>query len=233
MGMKIIMVRLVLDGHEDHHGAVGLGHLFVLLAAPVHLVGLHAHIHGQQRGAHRHQGQQEQADVAPDQAALRAPEVQLGNVGQIDAQELHVHGEQSGPRRLAQGSLHLLQHGGVGDGLQHGDLGIGAGVGHAGDLGHRFDHVRGHVHQIGQGLPDDAVQHHQEDDGDEGPQAPAHGVDLLLLIELLDLQVIALPVLAVLLLQLLHFTGEQVHLDHALLALQVEGEEHQLDDQGE
>lgn len=31
------------------------------------------------------------------------------------------------------------------------------------------------------------------------------------------IQIIALPVLAVLLLQLLHFAGEQIHLDHAAI----------------
>ena len=61
---------------------------------------------------------------------------------------------------------------------------------------------------------------------------PPHGVDLLLLIELLELQIVALPVLAVLLLQLLHLSREHGSLNHALFTLQRDGEEHQFNDNG-
>ena len=83
------------------------------------------------------------------------------------------------------------------------------------------------------GLTDDGVEDHQDNQWDEGPQAAAHGVDLLLGVELLDLLIIALPVLAVLLLQLQHLALEHVHLDHAALALQGQGEQHHLDHQRE
>ena len=47
--------------------------------------------------------------------------------------------------------------------------------------------LHGHTHKIGQGLPDDAIQGDQHKHGNQGPQTAPHGVDVLLLIELLDL----------------------------------------------
>ena len=243
--------------HHDHHGAVGLGHGLILRLI-VHLVGLKADLHGQQGDAHRHQGQQEQSNGSPAKAS--GPEIPLGDVGQVDPQEGEVHHEQLGAGVAQQGleggqvvrvdhgrKVHLvigavLEHRGelpVGhllDQLLHGGRGDPAAAHSHGLpiqlLGDELDLLHGQPHEVGQWLTDDPVQHHQEQNGDEGPEAAAHGVDLFLLIELLDLQIIALPVLAVLLLQLLHFAGEQIHLDHASLSLQAEGEQHQLDDEG-
>ena len=218
------------EGHGPQHGLVGALHLVVLGLGAVDLVGVHAHLHGQEGDDGGHQRQDGQADAAP--AETVGPELPGGHAGQVDAQEAEVHGEDL-RTGLAQGVLHALEDGGVVHGLGHIDLGIGAGVGDAGDTGHGVDHVLGHVHQVDQGLPDDGVQGDEQHQGDHGPQAAAHGVDMLPLIELLDLQIIALPVLAILLLQLLHLSGEHGGLDHALLALQGHREQNDLDDNGE
>ena len=82
-------------------------------------------------------------------------------------------------------------------------------------------------------LADDAVQRNQDGEGDEGPEAARHGVDLLLLIELCDLGLVFLLVAAVLLLQLLDYRREAGHAHHAALALELEGQHDKSHDQGE
>src|SRR5699024_575650 len=67
---------------------------------------------------------------------------------------------------------------------------------------------------------------------DEGPATAAHGADLVVRIELVDLLTITLPVAAAALLNLFDLAVEQIHLDHALLALQRQGEEDDLHHQG-
>ena len=123
------------------------------------------------------------------------------------------------------------------------DLLIG-GVAGQGDTG-IFDHLTGslhhlqtgstaaEVHEVDDGLPDDIVQGHQNGQRQKAPQAPAHGVDALFLVELLHLLIHFYAVIGVLFLDLLHFPGHPIHADHALLRLHLEGQQDQLDDQGE
>ena len=93
--------------------------------------------------------------------------------------------------------------------------------------------VLGHLHQVGERLTDDGVQGHQEGHGEEGPQAAAGGLHTLPLIELLQLDAVALPVPGILLLEHFLLIGQAVHGHHALPALQKDGEENQADDQTE
>ena len=86
---------------------------------------------------------------------------------------------------------------------------------------------------MGDGPVDDLVQGQQEEQGQEGPQAPAHGVDALLLIELCQLLLVFLLIFGVLLLQLRLLAGQASHTDHAALGLHLEGKEYQLQDQTE
>ena len=181
-------------------------------------------------------------------AALNGPELQLGHLRQVhQAKQVKVDGNDAAAG-LTHGGLYRLQilGGDEGGQIQLVIAAVGEGVGGLLDPAHVHglgapayglgNGVQGlgvvDAHHVVDGLPDDGVEDHQDDQGDEGPQAAAHGVDLLLLIELLHFQVVSLPVLAVLLLQLLHLTGQDVHLDHAALALQGEGEEHHLDHHG-
>ena len=69
--------------------------------------------------------------------------------------------------------------------------------------------------------------------GQQAPEAAAHGVDLFLLVELLNLQIVLFPVVAVHFLELLHLAVEHVHLDHGPLGLDGQGEENDLDQHGE
>ena len=89
------------------------------------------------------------------------------------------------------------------------------------------------VHEVDDGFPDDIVQGHQNGQRQKAPQAPAHGVDALFLVELLHLLVHLDAVIGVLFLDLLHLPGHPVHADHALLGLHLEGQQDQLDDQRE
>ena len=186
------------------------------------------------------------------------PDLPGGQHSQIQSQKIKVHHKY--PGALSQGGgdggqgvlidqrgqiqlviAHILEHGGdlprvellhqLGHGIGsdpavvHGQRLPVHGGGHLGDL------IAVQPHQVEQRLADDGIQGQQDQNGKEGPQTPAHGVDLLPLIEALDLHIVALPVLAVLLLQLLHLAGEQVHLDHTLFALDGQGEEDDLDNQ--
>ena len=173
----------------------------------------------------------------------------MGNLGQVhDAQEVKVDGEDL-VASLTNGGLDGIQ---VLGGNQRSQVQlIVSGVGKAlarllqpahihchgvpvYHFGNGIEHTTiGNAHHVVNGLTDDGVEDHQDNEGDEGPQAAAHGIDLLLGVELLDLLIVALPVVAVLLLQLLHLALEHVHLDHAALALQGQGEQHHLDHQRE
>ena len=70
----------------------------------------------------------------------------------------------------------------------------------------------------GDGVANDAVQQEQDGVRDEVPEAPAHGVDVLLLVQLLDLLAVLLLVALVLLLQRLDLGVQAGHLHGALLA---------------
>ena len=180
---------------------------------------------------------------------LHFPEFQLGDLGQVhQTQEVKVDGEDLAARFAGggadgfqvlggneRGQVQLIV-GGVGKALAR--LLQPAHVHSHGVPVHHFGNgiehpAVGNAHHVVDGLTNDGVEDHQDNEGDEGPQAAAHGVDLLLGVELLDLLIVALPVVAVLLLQLLHLALEHVHLDHAALALQGQGEQHHLDHQRE
>ena len=89
------------------------------------------------------------------------------------------------------------------------------------------------VHEVDNGLPDDIVQGHQDGQGQEAPQAAAHGIEALFLIELLHLLLHLQLIVGILFLDLLHLAGHPAHPQHALLGLDLEGQQDQLDDQRE
>ena len=89
------------------------------------------------------------------------------------------------------------------------------------------------VHEVDNGLPDDIVQGHQNGQGQKAPQAAAHGIEALFLVELLHLLLHLQLVVGVFLLDLLHLAGHAAHPHHALLGLHLEGQQDQLDDQRE
>ena len=86
---------------------------------------------------------------------------------------------------------------------------------------------------MGDGLADDGVQGQKDGQGDEAPQAAAHGADALFGIELLHLFTHLGLVVGVLFLDLLNFAVHTAHADHALLGLHLEWQQNQLDDQSE
>ena len=115
--------------------------------------------------------------------------------------------------------------------------GLTTGAGHIsqghrqlGDLG---DDLIRQGHEVAQRCADDVVQGDQDGEGQEGPQAPGHGVDALAGIEVRDLLLLLFFVIGVFLLDLLHLAVHAAHAEHTLLALELEGKQHQLDDQGE
>ena len=79
------------------------------------------------------------------------------------------------------------------------------------------------VHEVDNGLPDDIVQGHQNGQGQKAPQAAAHGIEALFLVELLHLLLHLQLVVGVFLLDLLHLAGHAAHPHHALLGLHLEG----------
>ena len=122
------------------------------------------------------------------------------------------------------GDLHLLVGGVAAEGVGAQSLHR---VNGGGDL------LLGETHHVQHGPADDVVQTHQDGQGQEGPEAAAHGVDALPLVQLLDLLVVLRLVVAVLLLEPRHLSLHGVHLHHALLALVGQGEEDHLGQQGE
>ena len=217
-------------GPQQEQGQVHLGGRLVL----AHLVGL---LHDQ--GGHQGQsggddGQQEQPDGAPGQPAL--PELQLGDQGQVDAEEVEVDDEHAGGGHpgggrgvLGGGQVARFHHGAQGQLV----IAHGGEVRPAQGLAHGGGGRLGEVHHVLQRAADDGVQRPQDEHGDHGPAAAPHGVDVVLGVELLNLLVILLPVVAAALLDLLKLAVHHVHFDHALLALQMEGEEDDLHHHGE
>ena len=117
--------------------------------------------------------------------------------------------------------------------LQDGDtlLVIGEDGAHVHAGGHGFLHqgladILAKHHKVGDGLTDDVVEGDKDGHGKEAPEAAAHGVNAVLLIELLLLLRQLLAVVGVALLQLLHLAGHHVHADHAASALHHEGQQH-------
>lgn len=70
-------------------------------------------------------------------------------------------------------------------------------------------------------------------EGQEGPQTAGHGVHALLGVEVGHLLLLALLIISVAGLDVLHLALHTVHAQHALLTLQLEGQDHQLHHQGE
>lgn len=192
MGMTNIMILLVWS-------AVGLLVLLVLVevVGPLGQLAV-AHV---QNGDH--DGDQEQAHAGPADSVL--PELQLGNLGQVQAQPVEVDDLQ-----LVRGGAHRVLDGGQHVGVavhQTGDLHLLVGGVAAEGVGaqslHRVngggDLLLGETHHVQHGPADDVVQCHQDGQGQEGPEAAAHGVDALPLVQLLDLLVVLRLVVAVLL----------------------------------
>ena len=108
-----------------------------------------------------------------------------------------------------------------------GDVQPGAGHG----VHHLLHHVLAQHHEVGDGLADDGVQSQQDGEGEQAPQAPGHGVDPLLGVELLHFLGLFGLVVGVLFLDLLHPAGHAAHAHHALLGFHLEGQHDELDDQ--
>ena len=103
------------------------------------------------------------------------------------------------------------------------------GAGQGGDL---RDHRLGQAHKIPQRHTDDIVQGDQDREGDHGPQAAGHGVDAFLGIQLRHGLLLLLLVIGVAGLDIVELALHTVHAQHALLALELEGQQHQLHHQG-
>ena len=95
-------------------------------------------------------------------------------------------------------------------------------------------HLRGNVHEIGQGLADYGVQGDQQQHGDKAPQAAAGHAHALILVKLLDrLLILGLIAAGVLGLQLLQLGRQPGHFHGAFLALDAGRQQDHLQDNGE
>ena len=181
-------------------------------------------------------GDQDQADQAPFNAAGQSADGAPGGLDQVDAQEVVVHADPAG---VLGDEVRELAVDDVGDGdLLIAGAGLDLDAGALDELPGGLHHLQAgllaaEVHEVDDGIPDDVVQGHQDGQGQEAPQAAAHGAEALLLIELLHLLLHLHLVVGVLLLDLLHLAGHPAHPHHALLGLHLEGQQDQLDDQGE
>ena len=93
------------------------------------------------------------------------------------------------------------------------------------DLG---DYRLGQVHEVAQRGTDDVVQCDQDRQGQEGPQAATHGIDALTGIQIGHLLLLTLFVVGKAGLDILDLALHAVHTHHALLALELEGQDDQL-----
>ena len=84
-----------------------------------------------------------------------------------------------------------------------------------------------------QGITDDLIQRDQDQQGNKAPQAAAEHGGTLTLVQRLDLLLLLCGIILVLVLQLLDQRGDAGHFHHAALALCAEGQQDQLDDDGE
>ena len=94
------------------------------------------------------------------------------------------------------------------------------------------DLVGRQMHHVEHGTTDDIVQCHQDGQGEEGPQAAAHGVDPFPFVQLLHFLIVLYSVVAILLLQPRHLCLHGVHLHHALFAFVRQGKENDFRQQG-
>ena len=115
-------------------------------------------------------------------------------------------------------------------GVVAGGRGIAQRGGQRGDL---IDHLVGQVHEEPQGGTDDIVQGDQDGERQEGPQAAGHGVDAFLGVQVGHFLLLPLLVVGEAGLDILDLALHPVHAQHALLALHLEGQDHQLHHQGE
>ena len=225
------------EGSHQHHHAVGA----VILLALVEIICLGSHKGKENAGKGGHHRDEKQSKAHKS----FQPKLQVGLKSQVHAEEGKVDGKNllgGGPhssldsRNLVWGNERgqiqlVIPHIGKLGGLL--DPSVGSSYAPpVQSLGHGRDLFPGKAHHVLQGLADDGIKGKQDKQGQKGPQTPAHGVGPLLLIKLLDLLLVALLVLGILLLQLLDLAVEHVHLDHALLSLQGQGEEDHLHHQG-
>ena len=96
-----------------------------------------------------------------------------------------------------------------------------------------LDDGGGQAHEVPQGGTDDGVQGDQDGEGNEGPQAAGHGVHALTGVQVRHLLLLALPIVGEAGLDILHLALHPVHPEHTLLALELEGQDHQLHHQSE
>ena len=152
-----------------------------------------------------------------------------GSLGQIHAEELVVNVQQA--IKLTGKAIPMLM-----DELGQMDLLVSNGVAiGSGDVTQRLcqstdlgDHRLGQVHEIAQRGTDDVVQCDQDGQGQEGPQAATHGIDALTGIQIGHLLLLTLFVVGKAGLNILDLALHAVHTHHALLALELEGQDDQL-----
>ena len=213
--------------HERHHE-----HHDLRLAVG----GVAAGVHGDERHEHLNAGgddRQEQdaphrpaaVGEAAQQARRRAREVKTEEaVVQVD-QVVELAGE-VGPVLVDElGQIDLL----IGGRLPAGRGFVAEARGKVGDLA---DDIRVDVHQKAQRRADDVVQGDEDGEGDERPQAAGHRVHTLARVELCHLLLLALAVVGEAGLDILDLALHPVHAEHALLALELEGQQHELHHEG-
>ena len=87
-----------------------------------------------------------------------------------------------------------------------------------------LDGIVGQAHEIPQGQTDDGIQGDQNGEGKERPQAAGRGVDALSGVEIGHFLLLPLLVVGVTGLDVLDLALQAVHPQHALLALELEGQ---------
>ena len=114
--------------------------------------------------------------------------------------------------------------------LAHGIGIVAEGGGEGGDLRHN---VGLEQHEAAEGLTNDGIERDENGEGQETPEASAHGVHALLGIEHLHLFVHALGIVGRFRLDLFHLGLEEIHAHHALFRLHLEGQRDELHDDRE
>ena len=214
------------EGQHIHHGLHAAG----LRLAGGHLLSV-GHVELEPKAGDQGQGR----DHPQEGEKIRA----LRGGQKIQPQELEPAGE--GPDlvqvlRSEHGQM-IPQRVEVADHFHFGvDAAGGHGGHHAGDaadeIGGLLDPVRRDVQGVGQGHNHRVVNAKHDGEGNQGGQAPGAGIDAFLLVELCQLLVILLLVVAVDFLQLFLLFRHLRLRSHAPLLLDGEGEQHHLDDDG-
>ena len=107
---------------------------------------------------------------------------------------------------------------------------VAQGGGKGRDLRHD---VLGEQHEAAERLADDGIERDEDGEGQEAPEAAAHGVHALLRVEELHLLIHALGIVGVFRLDLFHLGLEEIHAHHALFRLHLEGQRDELHDERE